>query len=276
FGRHPPPQRCPMKRTGHNTSWLGRGRNLSLIRLEPLEDRTVPATFTVTNLDDAGTGSLRQAITHTNAAGGPDDITFDPSLTGGTITLAGALPTITDPLTVTGLGQAALTVKGTTGIRVFRIDAGVTATITDLTVTGGSVAGPGGGILNNGTLTLQRVTVSGNAATGGGNNGGGVASIEARIGVGASLTVLDGTVSGNTAGGSGGGIENGIGSFTTITRTIISNNLAGDNANGAGVENQGSMTISDSTVSYNTGPSTAATPNFFGGGVGNVGTGTLT
>ena len=39
-------------------------------RLEPLEDRSVPATFTVLNLADAGDGSLRQAVLDANALPG--------------------------------------------------------------------------------------------------------------------------------------------------------------------------------------------------------------
>jgi hypothetical protein len=35
----------------------------SRLRLEALEDRTVPSTFTVTNLLDTGPGSLRAAVT---------------------------------------------------------------------------------------------------------------------------------------------------------------------------------------------------------------------
>ena len=39
-------------------------------RLEPLEDRSVPATFTVLNLADDGDGSLRQAVRDANALAG--------------------------------------------------------------------------------------------------------------------------------------------------------------------------------------------------------------
>jgi len=43
--------------------------------------------FEVSNLDDAGAGSLRQAILDANTNPGPDDIVFQDGLTG-TITLA--------------------------------------------------------------------------------------------------------------------------------------------------------------------------------------------
>src|SRR5437588_12562628 len=81
-------------------------------RVEALEDRATPATFTVLNATDAGAGSLRQAITDANAAAGADTIVFAPALLGKTIALAAALPAVTDTLTLTGPGQADLTVKG--------------------------------------------------------------------------------------------------------------------------------------------------------------------
>jgi hypothetical protein len=43
-------------------------------RLEALEDRTLPSTFTVLNLADSGVGSLRQAVLDANPTAGPNDI----------------------------------------------------------------------------------------------------------------------------------------------------------------------------------------------------------
>jgi uncharacterized repeat protein (TIGR01451 family) len=71
------------------------------LRLEPLEQRQLLATFVVTNTADSGSGSLRQAIIDSNAAAGADVITF--SIGGGgvrTIPVGSALPTITDPLMI--------------------------------------------------------------------------------------------------------------------------------------------------------------------------------
>ena len=45
---------------------------------EPLEVRNLLTTFAVANLNDAGAGSLRQAIIDANAAPGADSISFMP------------------------------------------------------------------------------------------------------------------------------------------------------------------------------------------------------
>jgi hypothetical protein len=68
------------------------------------------ATITVTNLNDTGAGSLRQAIITANSDVVQDEIVFTTSLTG-TITLASNLPTITNSLIITGLGVDQLTVN---------------------------------------------------------------------------------------------------------------------------------------------------------------------
>jgi parallel beta-helix repeat protein len=73
---------------------------------EPLEDRLAPATFTVTNTNDAGDGSLRAAVLAANARPGPDAIQFDVEGVGvRTIDLASPLPAITDRLAVKGQTQ---------------------------------------------------------------------------------------------------------------------------------------------------------------------------
>src|SRR2546423_6096706 len=68
------------------------------------------ATFTVTTTNDAGAGSLRQAILDANATNGLDTITFaiDTNLPPAvhTITPASALPAIADPVTIDGYTQS--------------------------------------------------------------------------------------------------------------------------------------------------------------------------
>src|SRR5262245_59449827 len=90
----------PRKRTGRKRPARLRTRPL----LEVLEDRAVPATFTVLDTDDnggvdpavgAGTGTLRQAIIDANANTGTDTIAFAIAGAGlHTITLAAPLPNL--------------------------------------------------------------------------------------------------------------------------------------------------------------------------------------
>ena len=73
------------------------------------------ATFTVTNTNDTGPGSLRQAILDANANAGTDTIDFNiPAVTDSgcnavtgvcTIQPTSALPTITDPVIIDGYTQ---------------------------------------------------------------------------------------------------------------------------------------------------------------------------
>lgn len=64
------------------------------------------ATFTVTNTNDGGAGSLRQAIINANNTAGADTITFNISGAGvHTITPLTVLPTITGTVTIDGYSQ---------------------------------------------------------------------------------------------------------------------------------------------------------------------------
>lgn len=72
----------------------------SALILETLEARTVPAIFLVSNLDDAGIGSFRQALLDANALKGPDSIRFEVA---GTVTLASDLPAITETVDINAL-----------------------------------------------------------------------------------------------------------------------------------------------------------------------------
>ncbi len=135
------------------------------LSVEHLEDRTVPSTFTVGNLADSGTGSLRAAITAANTNPGADVIAFAHGLRGTVALTSGELG-ITDDLRIDGPGAGRLAVSGSDISRVFRIGSGVAASIDDLTVTHGHGLLRGGGILNAGTLTLSHAVVSDNVVVG--------------------------------------------------------------------------------------------------------------
>jgi hypothetical protein len=59
-------------------------------------------TFVVTNTNDSGPGSLRQAILDANANAGSDLITFNIGSGLKTVTLASKLPEISDPVVIDG------------------------------------------------------------------------------------------------------------------------------------------------------------------------------
>src|SRR5262249_55444478 len=75
-------------------------------RLEALEGRWLPSAFLVTTADDAGAGSLRQAILDANATPGANEIDFAIGKGGAqTIRPATALPAVTNPVVIDGTTQ---------------------------------------------------------------------------------------------------------------------------------------------------------------------------
>ena len=79
------------------------------LRLQPLEDRTVPNAFTVANNHDAGAGSLRQAVLDANAHAGADTIVVAPSV--HQIKLTSGELAVTGDVSVLGPGAGRLTVR---------------------------------------------------------------------------------------------------------------------------------------------------------------------
>ncbi len=140
-------------------------------RLEALEDRTLPSTFTVLNLNDSGQGSLRAAISAADLNPGADSISFAKGL-HGTIALTSGELRITDSLTINGPGANRLSVSGSDTSRVFNASTGLNVTISGLTVVHAFALEEAGGILNQGSnLTLSDDVLSHNLASGSASNG---------------------------------------------------------------------------------------------------------
>ncbi|MFF1839538.1 hypothetical protein ACFVXE_36020 [Streptomyces sp. NPDC058231] len=232
------------------------------------------------------TSALIAAITRANAQGFGELSLAKGCIYDFTAPFSGddATPPVTAPVTIDGNGATLR--RGTTAnlFRLLDVAAGGRATLSDLKIENGNVAGDGGGLLvqNGGTLHATSVLVKGNTAS---NNGGGIENL-------GTLRLIRSRVANNNAAGSGGGISSegatsvistsiegntanrffGGGVFNdnmiTITRSSITGNrvTAGD---GGGLWNNFQMTVDDSTIADNT-------ASDHGGGVTNAQLGTAT
>ena len=259
------------------------------------------ATITVDTTDDElnsdGDCSLREAIRAANTDSVVDNCTEGLGLDtvmvpAGTFTLTGGELTVSDNLTLAGAGAdstiiEADTVAGLATFRVLSIQNFLVVGISDLTIRHGNLLGGlnGGGILNQGSLTVTASTIAHNS----GFNGGGI------FNSGGTLTVNSSLFKGNVA-SSGGGIFNSAGGTLTLTESTLTHNLAvfatlggggiyntdstldlnrctisGNAARrGGGIYSDGgSVTSTNSTVSSNVGV-------FEGGGIYNQGSATVT
>ena len=112
----------------------------------------------VTTTSDSGNGSLRQIVA---SASGGSTITFDPSLSGQTITLTSGELLLNQNLTIDGSALASgVTISGNNSSRVFETGSGTTCVFTRLTITNGFNSGLGGAVLNGGTLTVNQCTIA--------------------------------------------------------------------------------------------------------------------
>jgi predicted outer membrane repeat protein len=188
------------------------------------------ATFNVTNLNDDGAGSLRQAILDANASPGMDQVLFQATLSGR-IALGSDLD-IYGPTEVRGPGPDKLTISGNNSSRIFYVltTAQAPVTISGLTLTGGSAVGGGGAIFSKyATLTVADAVISQNSTLSAGSSdaGGGIFNRDG------ALTIRSSTISGNSAGESGGGIYS-LHDSPSSGLTIESSTITGNSAAGGG------------------------------------------
>ncbi len=221
----------------------------------------------VVNNNDAGAGSLRQAIIDAVAAGpGPQSITFDPSLSGQTITLASNLPSINAPdITINGDingdNVPDITIDGNQPGNITRIIFQLTALSDNAVIKGFHVKNTGSeAVLSNGSPTgvvIEDIIMSndfGNFANYGivwGNGANdltirnftitehsGLTSLAGIRIIGASSNIL---IDGYNYSNSGGGFGRGIDFDSPVSDLTITNtNIDLDNA---GTINDGSFGI---------------------------------
>ena len=245
-----------------------------------------PANYIVTiNGDDAGNASnctpqttpghgtdsscsLRDALLQSAATGG-GNITFDVAAfsTATTISLANGSLAVSSGTTIKGATSGSgtslanlITIDANGASRIFTIGGGVSnASISNLLIQHGNSATGGGGIQNDGSSTLRDLTIADNTTNG--STGGGA------IGNSGALVLIGSTISGNSTSGSGGGISN-TGALTLKNDTVAENSSSGS---GGGIFNSGTLTVSDSTITANHAVTASG-----GGGIDNVGSGTVT
>jgi CSLREA domain-containing protein len=238
------------------------------------------ATIVVNTTDDElnsdGDCSLREAIHAANidtavsgcAAGdGADTITLPAGYYTLTIpgtdeenNVTGDLD-INSYLTINGDGEGSTIIQAgtnsTNGIdQVLDVHAGFVVEINDVRIRYGSLADIqcGGGIRNDGTLTLNNTRVSSNTAPAAAG-GGGICNV-------GTLTLNNSTVGYNDA-AAGGGIDN-FGTLRLNNSTVNDNNAI----TAGGITNNGTLTLDNCTVSGND-------ADGYGGGIANL-NGTLT
>ncbi len=237
---------------------------------------TIAVNTTADSLDADGSCSLREAIRAANLNTAVGGCPAGSAASADTITVPAGTYTISriganedsaatgdfdmaGNVAIDGAGAGQTILNGAGLDRVLHVLAGVTASITDLTITNGLTprvgqdGDHGGGIYNGGTLTVSRSRVTNNAAQSGAD--------------GFLVWNDDGLIVSETPGGNGGhggGIYNH--GTLTLTDSTVGNNAAGDGGedpeqdvdedgadggSGGGVYNHGTMTIANSAITGN-------------------------
>ncbi|MGJ8640239.1 MAG: choice-of-anchor Q domain-containing protein [Opitutaceae bacterium] len=178
----------------------------------------------VTSLSASGAGTLTTAVQQGLIP--ETSISFDPSLSGGVITLAAPI-VINESMTIDGSGLAdGITISGGNSVGVFEVESGGNVSLIDFTIANGN-ANSGAGLFNQGVVTIAGCTFSNNLAS---SRGGAIFNSS---GI---LTLENCTLAGNSSGLEGGAILNS--GLLTLSHCTIADNTAngyisGPNSTGA-------------------------------------------
>jgi len=266
------------RRKASKSSALHRRTNRR-VEIEALECRRLFNALLVTTDSDATshTGvSLRDAIASADfdaALGISDTITFEVDaieLSQGQLELNSGGGT--GVITIDGASQVSIIGDGSD--RVFSVDSGTNAVLTELGIWEGSPDGVGGGLVNEGNLTLNSCEFYANGSTGDGGaiyntgtlnvntttfyaNGAGQGEGNTPNGGaiyndGGSMTISDSTFKANSAEDDGGAIDNAGGGTATVSGSTFYLNGSIAAADGGAIENDSTMTVINSTFNQNT------------------------
>ncbi len=239
--------------------------------VETLEGRQLLSTFTVTNNNDHGPGSFRQAILSSNATSGSAANTINFQISGGgvqTIALQSALPAVTHAVTIDGTTQPGI---GTAprivlnGTNAGTGSAGLSLRAPHISVKDIAIDGYGeygiaiyGDGSSEDTITDDYIGLTPAGNTAAGNGWGGILLC---------IGTHDNTISGNVISGNvGPGLEIHGGSFSNV----VEGNLIGTNASETAALGNSTEGILITTGSYSNiiGGTTVADRNVISGNGG--------
>lgn len=224
-------------------------------------------TFTVTNTNDSGAGSLRQAILDANANPGADTIDFDIAGSGvHTISPLTVLPTITEQVTIDGYTQPGSSpntnppTMGLNTVLMIELSGAQVGNVTGLTISAAAAnCVVQGLVINSFQHDAMELSSGGSVISGNfiGTDRAGTAALANGSG-GLGGVILVGGASDNTVGGTtpaarnlisgniGNGVELGSGSGNTVQGNLIGTDLTGTIAlgnTGRGVNTTGTNTL---------------------------------
>ncbi|MSZ89192.1 MAG: hypothetical protein F2585_07590 [Actinobacteria bacterium] len=212
------------------------------------------ATIDVTNCDDTGAGSLRDAIATADASAGADTIVISATCTlANPVTLSSEMVVAAagDDLSIVGPGSATFVLDGADSTRIMRFENVGDVSLSGITMRGGNGTGgtpdaDGGALLINGAgdVRLADVVFDANNSL---SAGGGLYTDNAN-----SVTITGCTFSNNSAVDGGGAFYSlSNGDIVISNSTFVGNN---SDSNGGAIsvyENPGSFTMTNSTLTGN-------------------------
>lgn len=219
----------------HRRRWLALGALVIGLLAELLTPATVAraATYTVTNTNDSGPGSLRAAIQAANAGAGGDTITFN--IGGGGLQTIQPTPMdfLRKPMTIDATTQ-----PGYAGAPLIQLNGANAAFDSGFTILGGSTTIKG--FIINGYTTGSGINVASNnnriQASYFGLDPGGTVAVPNGQGIFVAGQTASDTVQGNMIGGT-----------TAAERNVF----AGNNGTGVALDGNNRSTVTGNTVSGN-------------------------
>jgi hypothetical protein len=229
--------------------------------LEAVEGRVLLATFTVMNLNDAGPGSLRQALIDANAAPGPGVEVIDFMQPGIIQLTSGALPAVSRPVNIDGTSAPGFSLKQEP---LVEIDAKGSGGLQFNTGSAGSAlqslaidnSGSDAVTLNAGNILVVGnfigVKLDGSTVYGNAGNGIVINATSTNNTIGATSTVPPNLVISHASNVISGNAGNGIAIHGSSGNTVVANYIGTDLSGLVALGNAGNGILLDSGATQNT------------------------